>query len=270
MSTQEHIITQWTRIQAELATFTFPQIGSISHYSDDTGAIIGKLSTAVAEGLSDHGPFEDAWAYFAAVADAKLHHTREGDFANNDRDLFSKLGPFVFKDIVQNSTLFKTGRGPFHFNHMDMGTQNILVDQEFNFLAIIDWELAQSAPLEVNHYPMPFPLVFSDAKIESILRNPDHAAYRNFSRQVAAREIYRRKFRDAEKSLEKEGRFAQVSIADVLDGPASRIYAVVEKLGVFEGMEEELTHEMIRLAYGFYGEEARKYLDDMEAEMKRQ
>jgi hypothetical protein len=56
---------------------------------------------------------------------------------------------------------------------MDMGTQNILVDQEFNFLAIIDWEFAQSAPLEVNHYPMPFPLVFSNAKIENILRNPD-------------------------------------------------------------------------------------------------
>jgi hypothetical protein len=194
----------------------------------------------------------------------------EGDVANDNSDLFSKLGPFVFKDIVHSSTLFKTGRGPFHFNHMDMGTQNILVDHEFNFLAVIDWEFAQSAPLEVNHYPMPFPLVFSDAKIENILSNPDHAAYRNFSRQVATRELYRRKFRDAEKALEREGRLPQMSIADVLDGPVSRISAVVEKLGVFEGMDEELTYEMVRLAYGFDGEEARKYLNDMEVEMKRQ
>ncbi|KAF7879575.1 hypothetical protein EAF04_000770 [Stromatinia cepivora] len=48
-----------TSVQAELATFTFPQIGSISHFSKYAGATIGKLSTAVAEGLSNEGPSKD-------------------------------------------------------------------------------------------------------------------------------------------------------------------------------------------------------------------
>lgn len=39
-------------------------------------------------------------------------------------------------------------------------------------------------------------------------------------------------------------------------------------MGVFKGMEEELTYEMVRLAYGFDPEEANKYLNEMEAKMK--
>jgi Choline/ethanolamine kinase len=266
--TQEHIITQWTSIQAELATFTLPQIGSISHFTEGASAIIGKLSTAAAEGLSDEGPFTEAWDCFAAAAEAKFRQACKNDIANDDSNIFPRLGPFVFKDIVHNTALFKTGKGPFHFNHMDMGTQNILVDQDFNFLAIIDWEFAQTAPWEVNHYPMPFPLISADAKTDCILQNPHHIAHRNVSRQVAARKMYRRKFRDAEQALESGGRPLQRSIADVLDGAASRIYAILEKFGVFEGMEEELTCEMVRLAYGFDGEGTKKYLDEMEAKMK--
>jgi aminoglycoside phosphotransferase (APT) family kinase protein len=34
----------------------------------------------------------------------------------------------------------------FPLSHMDLGTQNIIVDNDFNFLAIIDWEFAQTAP----------------------------------------------------------------------------------------------------------------------------
>lgn len=150
---------------------------------------------------------------------------------------------------------------------MDMGTQNILVDGDFNFLAIIDWEFAQAAPWEVNHYPMPFPLVFSDEKIQAILKDSDSIAHRNVSCQVLARKLYQQKFRDAEQALERRGSALPVSIANVLDSTASRIYAITEKIGVFEGMEEELTYEMVRLAYGYGHEEANKYLDEMEVEM---
>jgi hypothetical protein len=190
ISMQEHIIIQWTSVQAELATFTFPQIGSISHFSKDTGAIIGKLSTAVAEGLSDEGPFTEAGDYFTAVTEAKFRQACKNDIANDGSNIFTRLGPFVFEDIVYNTALFKTGGGPFHLDHMDMGTQNILVDQYFNFLAIIDWEFAQTAPWEVIYYPMPFPLIFADAKTDCILQNPDHIVYGNVSRQVAVQKMY--------------------------------------------------------------------------------
>lgn len=150
-----------------------------------------------------------------------------------------------------------------------MGPRNILVDQNFSFLAIIDWEFAQTAPWEVNHYPMPFLLISADPKTDCILQNPDHIAHRNVSPQVAARKMYRQKFRDAEQALESRGRSLQKSIADVLDEAASRIYAILEKFRVFEGMEEELTYEMVLLVHGFDREEAKKYLIEKETNMKR-
>ncbi|KFZ14755.1 hypothetical protein V501_03062 [Pseudogymnoascus sp. VKM F-4519 (FW-2642)] len=266
-STLEHIIMQWTSIQAELAAFSFPKIGSISHFSKGTGVTIGRLSVAAAEGLSNEGPFTESWDYFSAIADARLQQSLKDEVDSGN--VFKILGPFVFKDIVQNTAIFKTiGNGPFHFNHMDMGTQNILVDEDFNFLAIIDWEFAQSAPWEVNHYPMPFPQVFSDDKIRRIIEDPDHIAHDNISRQAYARGLYRQKFADAERALERRGKTLPKSIADTMHGAASRIYAIAEKIGVFGGMEEELTYEMVRLAFGFDGEEAKKYLSKMKTEVE--
>ncbi|GKU11153.1 unnamed protein product, partial [Fusarium langsethiae] len=88
---------------------------------------------------------------------------------------------------------------------MDLGTQNVLVDDDLNFLAVIDWEFAQTAPWQVNHYPMPFPLLWSDERIKNILNNPDHLAYKNVSRQAAARKLYCRKFDEAAANLAQDG-----------------------------------------------------------------
>lgn len=203
--------------------------GSIPHFSNDTGAIIGRLPTAIAEDLIDVGSFTEAWDYFAAVAEAKFGRAWKNNVADDDNSSFNRLSPFVLKDMVNNTTILKTGGGAFHLDHMDMGTQNILVDQRFNFLAIIDWELAQTAPWEVIHYPMPFPLVLADAKTNCILQNPDHITHRNVSRQFTARRIYRQKFRDAERALEIRGRSSRKSISDVLDAAASRLYAIVKR-----------------------------------------
>jgi hypothetical protein len=151
---------------------------------------------------------------------------------------------------------------------MDMGVQNILIDDDFHFVAVIDWEFAQSAPWEVHHYPMPIPLLSSDMETTEILYDPGHKAHRNISRQVGARLLYRQKFQDAEHTLERRGNPLRYSIADVLEGKASRIYGLVGNIGVFPGMEEELTYELVRLGYGLRGLEAEQHLQMLRDEMK--
>jgi len=44
-------MAQWTMAQAQLATLAYPQIGSITTITESGEPIIGKLSTAAAEGL---------------------------------------------------------------------------------------------------------------------------------------------------------------------------------------------------------------------------
>lgn len=109
----------------------------------ETGsASIGRLSTAQADGLIIHGPFSDATAYFTAIAEAKLCNAYKKS-PSKEKDTFIKLGAFVFLDMVRNTELFTSldSEGPFHFNHMDMGTQSILDDDYFNFLASLTGNL---------------------------------------------------------------------------------------------------------------------------------
>lgn len=167
-ATQRHIITQWTAVQTSLATLAYPQIGSISGISDDGEPIIGKLMKSLTSGeLRNPGPFSTTKAYFTEVADTACARLQGA----------SKTAALVFRDIIMNTSLFDdlTPRR-FPLNHMDMGTQNILVDDDFNFLAIIDWEFSQTAPWQVNHYPMPFPL--GDTDVADILGSSDHLAYK--------------------------------------------------------------------------------------------
>ncbi|KAM3547293.1 hypothetical protein ARSEF4850_010111 [Beauveria asiatica] len=107
-----------TKVQAELATLAYPGIGSISSLSTTGEPVIDRLATASAEGPRDEGPFSSAGSPMS----------------------FSRLGAFVFRDIIHNTALFEDSdtHGRFPLNHMDLGTQNILIDNDFNFLAIID------------------------------------------------------------------------------------------------------------------------------------
>ncbi|KAK3298766.1 uncharacterized protein B0H64DRAFT_318673, partial [Chaetomium fimeti] len=110
------------------------------------------------------------------------------------------------------------------FNYMDLGAQNILVDDNFNVLAIVDWEYPQTAPWQVNHYHMPFPLLGCD--IEGILKTlPSYLAYKNVSRQDASRRLHRREFSEAERRIEEQSRPLVRSFPNAFAGPASRIYA---------------------------------------------
>ncbi|KAH7009377.1 uncharacterized protein B0I36DRAFT_401714 [Microdochium trichocladiopsis] len=268
---QEHIISQWTRVQVELATLAYPRIGSISSVSTTGEPVIGRLASASAEGLRCHGPFSRTAEYFTTVADAPISKLDLTDTDSNGVLSFTVLGAFVFRDIVQNTTLFEDSdaEGRFPLNHMDLGTQNILVDDRFNFRAIIDWEFAQTAPWQVNHYPMPFLLLESDTEIQGILQNPNHPAHGNVSRQEFARRLYTKKFRDAEVEQGKTGRSLGSSFAEVLNSPASRIYACFTKLGRLPMADAGLVHEMVRLAFDLDAEGTEWYLYVIGDRLKR-
>ena len=251
-------MTQWTRVQAELATLTSPQIGSICSISPSGEPVIGGLASSAAE-LRDAGPFPRAVEYFAAIANAAIENAPAGKL-----DSSARLGALIFCDILDRTTLFGDMNTieQFPLNHMDLGTQNILVDDKFNFIAIIDWEFAQTAPWQVNHYPMPFPLLQSD--IEDILSDPSHLAYRNVSRQDVSRRLYRQKFQEAERMLEMEGRPLDGSFADTLNSSASRIYACFTNLGRLQQADRGLLREMAHLAFGLDVDKAEQYLRELE------
>lgn len=165
----------WTKVQVELATLTFPKIGSISSLSPTGEAIIGNIASASGEGFEDTGTFNNSADYFAAAGQAAVRRFKS--IVNEDKS-FAEIGALAFCNIVSKTAIFQDMglEGSFPLNHMDFGTQNIIVDDDFNFLATIDWEFAQAAPWHVNHYPMLFPPLGSQERTESILADPSHLA----------------------------------------------------------------------------------------------
>lgn len=264
-------MAQWTTIQTSLATLTNPLIGSISGITKTGEPIIDKLSSAASEGLMSQGPFSKAIEYFMALGEAALYRASCHESSlDKGMSQFRRLGALVFLDIVQSTTFFQGSPARYPLNHMDLGTQNIIVDDDLNFLAVIDWEFAQTAPWQVNHYPMPFPLLWPDERIKTILGDPQHLAHKNISRQADARELYCRKFREAEAKLEKEGVPLGNEFAEVLESAASRIYACFSKLGDSPEQDEGLVREMVRLAFNFDVGRAKQYLEKMLNKLLRQ
>ena len=232
----------------------YPQIGSVCSISSSGEPVIGSLPVSSAADLGDAGPFSRAIEYFAAIANA----------AARKPDPSARLGALILRDILDKTTLFGAPDTIelFPINHMDLGTQNIIVDDEFNFVAIIDWEFAQTAPWQVNHYPMPFPLLESD--IEDILQDHNHLAYKNVLRQDVSRRLYHQKFQEAERKLKAEGRPLEGSLADAVNSSASRIFACFATLGRLQQADKGLLREMVYLAFGMDGDEIEQYLRELE------
>ncbi|KAK3352528.1 hypothetical protein B0T25DRAFT_542180 [Lasiosphaeria hispida] len=264
IATQEHFIAQWTAIQASLASHTFSQIGSICHYTPSTGPTIGPLASA--SSFPTAGPFSSAHAYFTALAESYLSTA----LSRPTPSRFATLGALIFRAIVRGTPLFSSP-GPFPLNHMDLGSQNLLIDPAtYDILAVIDWEMASPAPWPTyTSYPMPFPSYHSDRETAAWLYDPAHVAHVNVARQLGAQRLYRRGFLDAERRLRGEGRPLGRSIAAGLEGDdAGRVLFVAEKLGCW-AMEEELTYELVRLGFGLGGEEAREFMREVEAEFRK-
>lgn len=142
---------------------------------------------------------------------------------------------------------------------MDMGTQNILVDDAYNLLAIIDWEFAQTAPWQTFHYPTPFPLRDTDSKIQQILDDQKSIAHKNIVRQSAARNLYRQGFERAE-----EGHTLHTSLAKTLDSPASRVYYLFTLLGRQPELDEQCVQVMVEVAYGWFEDQVKDYIQSFE------
>ena len=80
---------------------------------------------------------------------------------NESRSIENKLEYNVFVDILHEMITDmhindSSGEG-FLLEHLDLGLQNIFVDDDFNITCIIDWELCSTVLIEtpVTHPPLP-------------------------------------------------------------------------------------------------------------------
>lgn len=132
--------------QVQLANVLLPQIGTIESIDAD-----GAYRQGPIPGLG--GPFDTATEFFKAWAsDTRFRLTAEdlqvacGIYTDEIHQSVSSfpaaIGLLADRISVHNN-------GPFPLCHGDFGHNNIIVDNQYKILGIIDWENAFAGPWEV-------------------------------------------------------------------------------------------------------------------------
>ncbi|EGC48944.1 conserved hypothetical protein [Histoplasma capsulatum var. duboisii H88] len=154
----EHKTSVFTRladIHIEMSTIQLPKIGTIAGINDD-----GSYRQGPIPGLG--GPFETAAEFFRAWS-AKV------EFGLSQDQLKEAAGSFAdelsasassFKQLVNDLAggLSIRNDGPFPLCHGDFGHNNIIFDDKYRLLGVIDWEGAFAGPWEISGE---FPLTLS-------------------------------------------------------------------------------------------------------------
>ncbi|OCL08288.1 hypothetical protein AOQ84DRAFT_407192 [Glonium stellatum] len=129
---------QMAQIQVELARCQFGQIGSLRHDEDSSEFTIGP---DVETGL---GPWKSSFAYYHDVVERSLKSCASKKELNNRQ---SFAAPILFKDLVHRYCSDDTG--PFSLANRDFGFHNILVDDNFSIVGVIDFAGIMAAPKEI-------------------------------------------------------------------------------------------------------------------------
>lgn len=110
------------------------------------------------------GPFDTATEFFKAWAD-------KTKFGMSDEQLREACSPYAANIIPSVSsfaksigkladTLFARDHGPFPLCHGDFGHNNIIVDDKYHILGVIDWEMAFAGPWEIfGDFPLTLSIV---------------------------------------------------------------------------------------------------------------
>ncbi|TEA15774.1 hypothetical protein C8034_v002327 [Colletotrichum sidae] len=143
------------QMHVQLATVQLPMIGTILSRNED-----GTYRQGPIPGLG--GPFNTATEFFKAWA-------AKSTFGMTDEHLRTASGQYA-DDIIPSVSSFPKSigdlapkisardHGPFPLCHGDFGHNNIIVDDEYRVLGLIDWEASFSAPWEIF---ADFPLTLS-------------------------------------------------------------------------------------------------------------
>lgn len=120
----------------------FPKIGAIIRCEDGTYDV-GPLP-----GVG--GPFSTVTEYLMAWTERARFPDLDG--ASDEIKASIMLFPHKLKALAANIPI--RDHGPFPLVHDDFGHNNIVVDDDYNILGVIDWENACSMPWESVYFPL--------------------------------------------------------------------------------------------------------------------
>ena len=138
---------QMASIQVELSSFKFDQIGSL--YQDER-----TLEFFVGPDIeTGKGPWTSSIDYYTDLANHALQ-VCVADAASDVQTSCSFAIPILFNHLISLYSQKSSRRGPFSLTNRDFGAHNLLVNDDFEIIGVIDFDGVMAAPIEVvAQYP---------------------------------------------------------------------------------------------------------------------
>ena len=130
---------QMAKIQAEVNSFKFREIGSLYHSEETSSFFIGpELETGL-------GPWTSSTEYYYDLANELIKRT-----AARCHEKTTESPSFALPVLLNHlmSIYSEERTGPFRLVNRDFGAHNILVDNDFNIVGVVDFDGVTAAPLE--------------------------------------------------------------------------------------------------------------------------
>ncbi|MCJ1244536.1 hypothetical protein MMC30_001734 [Trapelia coarctata] len=132
---------QMAGIQVELSSFKFDQIGSLYQDEKISDFFIGPdIETG-------KGPWTSSMDYYNDLANHALQ-VCVADAAPDVQTSCSFAIPILFKHLISLYGYNNRG-GPFSLTNRDFGAHNLLVNDDFEIIGVIDFDGVMAAPIEV-------------------------------------------------------------------------------------------------------------------------
>ncbi|KAI5862168.1 hypothetical protein GGS23DRAFT_605791 [Durotheca rogersii] len=141
---KSHVYNQYAEILIAISRLSREQACSLLTHGEETreGAIASNRFLS----LGKHGPFADPLEYFTSIADLHLDLIADGQLYPEypkEAYLFYRL----LRDRAAPTLAAATAStGGFFLKHVDDKGDHLLVDENYNITAVIDWQFARFVP----------------------------------------------------------------------------------------------------------------------------
>jgi hypothetical protein len=141
---RQKIIQQMAAIKLELGKVRFDKIGCLR--TDATGASV--IDSFPAAGHKSAGPFHTALEYYTHYAESAWRDCFEQDYPDENARRKACFLPWLSRTICPFLPQRAFLQHGFPLSHPDFGPHNLLVDDDGNVKAVIDWSLTYTVPWE--------------------------------------------------------------------------------------------------------------------------
>ena len=151
------IHAQLANVSLQLSRLCFPTIGHLYRDRTTNEVVVGGIVDRKGRELDT---FDSASEFYTRRA-LLIYHETQRIFASNANNIDPKLRELETAYLHTLATPFAVtpefDKGPFPLQHVDLHRQNVLADDDWNVVGIIDWSWAGTAPLD-SFRPLPFNL----------------------------------------------------------------------------------------------------------------